>query len=73
MERVSMFKRQDDSEIECLSGELMHFDMHDGSVEELERRLEMTIASFIVLAADCPLKIYCTANCTRLIIVPPKP
>jgi hypothetical protein len=78
-ERMPMFKRQDDVEIESLSGELMRFDAQDMTVEELERRLEMTLASFQLLAAancpqlqQCQSFANCTGNCPNFkIIVPP--
>jgi hypothetical protein len=76
-----MSKRQDDNEIETLSGELMRFDLQDMNIEELERRLELTIASFAAIAAaDCPQLQSCGsyANCTincgtfkPIVIVPP--
>jgi hypothetical protein len=52
-----MQRRKDDAEIESLSTELMNFDIEDVTLEELERRLELTIA---IHPADVP------APCTKL-------
>jgi hypothetical protein len=49
-----MDRSKDKFEIECMNSELMRFDIDDITVEELERRLELTIASIVLEVPSCP-------------------
>lgn len=49
------------TEIVSLNQELMSFDIDEISVEELERRLELAVATISIIEADCGVN--CGVNC----------